>query len=90
MFKTDSITIILSKAKDIIIRRPDPSASPQDDTKCHFGHLDLFRISCFEFRIFNTLATSFLTTKGSSNIKNKKLKLWNPFGMTSLVLHFAL
>jgi len=29
MFKTDSKAVILSEAKNLIIRRPDPSASPQ-------------------------------------------------------------
>jgi len=38
IFKTDGKAVILSEAKNLIIRRPDPSASPQDDTKCHFGH----------------------------------------------------
>ena len=51
IFKTDSFAVILSEAKNLIIRRPDPSASPQDDTKCHFGHFDLFRISTFDIRI---------------------------------------
>ena len=38
IFQTDSFAVILSEAKNLIIRRPDPSASPQDDTKCHFSH----------------------------------------------------
>ena len=46
IFKTDSFAVILSEAKNLIIRRPDPfgklragsSAPPQDDTKCHFNY----------------------------------------------------
>jgi len=54
IFKTDSNAVILSEAKNLIIRRPDPfgklragsSASPQDDTKFHFSYLDI--VSNFE------------------------------------------
>ncbi len=52
-FKTDSLAVILSEAKNLIIRRPDPSAPPQDDTPCHFSHLILFRISSFLLRAFH-------------------------------------